>query len=302
MFYFILQGTPSKHLSKVEHSEGIFSNTIGDIDFFDRDVVRQHKEYCKKYEMERKCDCRRAQKSHKNSLVQTEEFKPSSRGNSGHNGNGNTLEPIDPMMRSKSVSELARVSSDCSSKENESVFGYHLHEKHHCNKTNEKVFCPKHEKGHRLYYSTENLSGEKKVSDKQKHNSTQKNKTQRMCQQENVSYLKEMAKDEYKTAFKAGIPNSNSSGTCTSFDSGIDCSSNSNSAPCIKAALKIPKPRNPFAKKNYSISTLNPPFSCFKGGAGQGGYPEHWRLASVYQHAYKPVENRKRPLLQTVFQ
>lgn len=258
--------------------------------------------------MERKCDCRERKGSRKNSMVQTEHFRPSNgsatKNNENNGRNLNNLEPPEQVIRSKSISnilELARVGSNCSSKENESVFGYHLHEKHHCNKTNEKVYCPKHEKGHRLYYSTENLNNINNDTGKAKGDN-QKFKTQRMCQQENVPYLKEMKKDEYKTAFKAGIPNSNSSGTCTSFDSGIDCSSNSTSAPCIKAALKIPKPRNPFAKKNYSISTLNPPFSCFKGGAGQGGYPEHWRLASVYQHAYKPVENRKRPLLQTVFQ
>ncbi|CAH1111525.1 unnamed protein product [Psylliodes chrysocephalus] len=30
-------------------------------------------------------------------------------------------------------------------------------------------------------------------------------------------------------------------------------------------------------------------------------YPEHWRLATVYQHSYKPMYARKRPLMQTVF-
>ncbi|XP_045468965.1 uncharacterized protein LOC123676792 isoform X2 [Harmonia axyridis] len=30
-------------------------------------------------------------------------------------------------------------------------------------------------------------------------------------------------------------------------------------------------------------------------------YPEHWRLATVYQHSYKPIKNRKCTLLSTVF-
>jgi len=65
--------------------------------------------------------------------------------------------------------------------------------------------------------------------------------------------------------------------------------------------LVVPRPRQPYAKKNYDIETLVPPFQSQAGGAGQGGYPEHWRLASVYQHAYKPIDQRRRPLLQTVY-
>lgn len=282
---------------------------MGDVDFFDRDVIRQHKEYCKKYGMERKCDCKSERKNNRDmSTVRSPDLKlPQPNGSAMKAHNGNVLEPIEQLPRSKSTShldasEMPRLGSGSSSKEVEPVFGLHLHEKHYCTKTNDKIFCPRHEKGHRLYYSTENLSKSEEKQEKNLKIENQKRKTQRICQQENVSYLKEMPKEDYKTAFKAGIPKSNSSGTCCSFDSGIDCSSNSNSTPCIKATLKVPKPRSPFAKKNYSISTLNPPFSCFKGGDGQGAYADHWRLASVYQHAYKPIEKRKRPLLQTVFQ
>ncbi|XP_055696185.1 uncharacterized protein LOC129797528 isoform X2 [Lutzomyia longipalpis] len=88
-------------------------------------------------------------------------------------------------------------------------------------------------------------------------------------------------------------------------DSGCGQSISSNgSAKYVKArkAVKVPKPRDPYAKKNYNIETLAPPFACWRGGAGQGGYPEIWRLASVYQHAYKPIEQRKRTLLATVYQ
>ena len=54
-------------------------------------------------------------------------------------------------------------------------------------------------------------------------------------------------------------------------------------------------------KKKYSIGTLLPPFSYWPQNNSQN-YPEHWRLASVYQHSYKPINNRKRPLLASVFQ
>ncbi|XP_023725262.1 uncharacterized protein LOC111874200 [Cryptotermes secundus] len=97
-------------------------------------------------------------------------------------------------------------------------------------------------------------------------------------------------RSEYKMAFKAGKPSN-------SFDSGRAC------RPQTAAAkqVHVPKPRAPFAKRSYSIDTLRPPFSLWPGHMGQG-YPEHWRLASVYQHAYKPVEARRKPLLASVYQ
>ncbi|PSN51055.1 hypothetical protein C0J52_01525 [Blattella germanica] len=91
----------------------------------------------------------------------------------------------------------------------------------------------------------------------------------------------------YKMAFKAGKPSN-------SFDSG-------SSRPQTAKPVKVPKPRAPFAKRSYSIDTLAPPFSLWPGHTGQD-YPEHWRLASVYQHAYKPIETRRKPLLASVYQ
>lgn len=95
-------------------------------------------------------------------------------------------------------------------------------------------------------------------------------------------------KHEYKSAFKAGNPNSISS------DSKNECSSNS-----TKNSLKIPKMRDPYSKKSYAIPTLHPPFSRWNDTSG---YPEHWRLASVYQHAYKTPGPKRRPLLPAVYQ
>ena len=97
-------------------------------------------------------------------------------------------------------------------------------------------------------------------------------------------------RSEYKMAFKAGKPSN-------SFDSG--CSTRPQTAAAKQ--VRVPKPRMPFAKRSYSIDTLTPPFSLWPGRMAQG-YPEHWRLASVYQHAYKPVEARRKPLLASVYQ
>ncbi|EDW26862.1 GL14557 [Drosophila persimilis] len=95
-----------------------------------------------------------------------------------------------------------------------------------------------------------------------------------------------------KAAFRAGVAKHNASGDFMGMDTG--CSGGGR-------VLVVPRPRQPYAKKNYDIDTLVPPFRSQGGGAGQGGYPEHWRLASVYQHAFKPLEQRRRPLLQTVY-
>lgn len=92
-------------------------------------------------------------------------------------------------------------------------------------------------------------------------------------------------KDDYKFAFKAGNPNS------------VQSNNGSNDSK----DLKIPKMRHPYTKKSYTIPTLVPPFSIWRD-ANATGYPEHWRLASVYQHAYKPPEQRRKPLIESVYQ
>lgn len=92
-------------------------------------------------------------------------------------------------------------------------------------------------------------------------------------------------KEDYKFAFKAGNPNSVQSVTGSTDSKGV----------------KMPKMRHPYTKKSYTIPTLAPPFSIWRD-ANATGYPEHWRLASVYQHAYKPPEQRRKPLIDSVYQ
>lgn len=91
-------------------------------------------------------------------------------------------------------------------------------------------------------------------------------------------------KEDYKFAFKAGNPNSVQSVSSTD-----------------SKGVKMPKMRHPYTKKSYTIPTLAPPFTIWRD-ANATGYPEHWRLASVYQHAYKPPEQRRRPLIESVYQ
>lgn len=251
-------------------SGGVFSNTLGEDGFFEKDVMLRNKNYFSARLDEnthRECKC-----------VATP----------GSGTKRNSLQ--ESRLRCKSSPNLSTMahasgSDDSPHKENIIVCNYN-----------------------REHYHVRPVSHNHKHQDRPSRNRSQEkakpNRINRLClQQRNAMPTTEhlqLHKPEPKTPFRAGVPRSNSSGTCTSFDSG--CSSMSNESAYTSKMIKIPKPRNPYAKKGYIIDTLAPPFACWKGGAGQGGYPEHWRLASVYQHAYKPVDQRKRPLLATVFQ
>lgn len=93
----------------------------------------------------------------------------------------------------------------------------------------------------------------------------------------------------YKMAFKAGVP--------------VSTPVKNRTVAAGKPArhLKVPKPRTTNSdKKKYVIGTLLPPFSMWPGTTARD-YPEHWRLTSVYRQAFKPLELRKQPLLQTVY-
>ncbi|KAL1122490.1 hypothetical protein AAG570_002821 [Ranatra chinensis] len=102
------------------------------------------------------------------------------------------------------------------------------------------------------------------------------------CETKDMTSPSSRPKSDYKMAFKAGVPN------------------NGGPERPQTAKLEVPKPKTPFARRSYSIGTLIPPFSLWPGTTGME-YPEHWRLASVYQHSYKPIEARKKTLLASVY-
>ncbi|CAH0560722.1 unnamed protein product [Brassicogethes aeneus] len=102
------------------------------------------------------------------------------------------------------------------------------------------------------------------------------------CQMKNVSLKEKKPKSEFKQAFKAGLPLKKSVSTFIR----------------VKL-LPIPRQKNPYSRKSYEIVSLAPPFSL--QNQKRTDYPEHWRLASVYQQSYKPLELRKKPLLATVY-
>lgn len=54
----------------------------------------------------------------------------------------------------------------------------------------------------------------------------------------------------------------------------------------LPANLTVPRPRTPYARRDFCIDTLTPPFSIING-CRDADYPEHWRLTSVYQQSYR---------------
>ncbi|KAL3276768.1 hypothetical protein HHI36_012135 [Cryptolaemus montrouzieri] len=107
------------------------------------------------------------------------------------------------------------------------------------------------------------------------------------CKMNNISIQepkhREDQKSNFKAAFKAGMPQKR-------------VSRNHLKDRCL---FRAPKQKEPYALKNYRIDSLAPPFSLQK--ERRQDYPEHWRLATVYQHSYKPMNTRKGTLLSTVF-
>lgn len=130
--------------------------------------------------------------------------------------------------------------------------------------------------------SAANICDHEKCIEKQLSKKISKVPTKKLCvacELKNMSLKEPRPKSDYKMAFKAGIPQK----------------------PVSKSSyiLKVPKPKVPYVVKNYAIDSLAPPFSLQK--MKRYDYPEHWRLATVYQHSYKPIQARKRPLLHTVY-
>lgn len=282
--------SPSLNRNNTGRSDGVFANTLGENGFFEKDIMRRKHQFGSKPEIIRTCTCGTSAASWQTAADDNNQLLLM-------NGR-NRLRKHEHNRRCKSSPNLSQMAftsdNDGGSMTKENVYTVR-------NSSGAQVQSLKEKKNENAAENTHRH--EHRHSRKCRR--SKEIKSTRLCEQYMPEVVANRPKSEYKLAFKAGIPNSNSSGTCTSFDSGCGSSSttmSSRSCASLQKIVKIPKPRNPYAKKDYIIDTLAPPFACWRGGAGQGGYPEHWRLASVYQHAYKPVEQRKRPLLATVYQ
>lgn len=120
-------------------------------------------------------------------------------------------------------------------------------------------------------------SPEHGIRDRRKHASYLRNCT--ACQLRRKDEEKEARKHRQRLALHSAAPK---------LDAGGD-RSRKNGLP---SAANVPRPRTPFARRNFCIDTLTPPFSVVKG-CRDADYPEHWRLTSVYQQSYRPPRNYK---------
>lgn len=267
-------------------SGGVFANTIGEEGFFDKDIMLRNKNYFSaklEKNTDRTCRCGQANKTCRSLSasrnIAIEDLRCNSRSKSSPN-----------------LSVIAQASDHQSTNDQIIVCNYNREHYHYRPET-----CRQHHVTHHGKHAFK----QQPCDNKHQHCGRMKSQhaTDRLSER-NVQHLSRSYQQDVKKKcphqFKSKAVRSNSSGFCSSFEN----SSNNSSLVATEFTskiIRIPKPRNPYAKRNYVIDTLAPPFACWKGGAGQGGYPEHWRLASVYQHAYKPVEQRRQPLLATVY-
>lgn len=273
----------------------LFANTLGEENFFfDKDLLKRNQEYKEKYSLERKkCDCgnqdqRTSERHSANNHQQQDRLRSSSSHRPKTTSRDASLRGHSQNLQKsfhKSSPNLSEMVNASSSDENGGPDACHL-------------VCIKHDA---VDFNGNHLNHLQRFKSQPELNYNSNKKQQRISRPCNnkmapthASAQKQHCKPTDLRSFKAGIPNRNSN---NSFDSG--CSSMSDSQP-KQPAIRVPKPRNPYAHKNYNIDTLAPPFACWKGGSGQGGYPI-FRLASVYQHSYKPIDQRRRPLLATVY-
>lgn len=222
-------------------SGGVFSNTIGEEDFFDKDIMRRNRSYFStrlERNTDRMCHCENSTPNRSTSATRDAKLSP--------------LQPIKLADRCKSSPSLSMVAqaSNSSANPNEKIIVCNYNQEHYHVRP-VTVKCQ----------SRDSLkSNERSSRSKASHRLCEKNlhELNRSSSRSNIQ-----AKVEYKCAFKAGIPKSSSSGFGSSFDG-------SQSSTSEKAkTIKIPKPKPPYAKKNYVIDTLAPPFACWKGNKNQ---------------------------------
>ncbi|GJQ74979.1 hypothetical protein Trydic_g9604 [Trypoxylus dichotomus] len=69
---------------------------------------------------------------------------------------------------------------------------------------------------------------------------------------------------------------------------------------CVACELKNAKPKQR-PKSEFKMAFKAGVPNNNKSSGKRHEYPDHWRLASIYQHSYKPLHLRKRPMIECVF-
>uniref|UniRef100_A0A182WLX7 DUF4812 domain-containing protein n=1 Tax=Anopheles minimus TaxID=112268 RepID=A0A182WLX7_9DIPT len=272
----VVEPAKDLNLPAVVHTGGVFSNTLGEEDFFDRDVIRQHKRLVRPTSNRCKCGNSSARSSKSPNVARQQHRK---------NGSGRDRQQSLQQQQQQQKHHDEPTTMEINNNNLPAVRG--SARSHGSSQGKELAELQRQE-------------GSANSMERKMHEAAAKHaeRIERFCHKFVPEEFPYNFHQEYRCAFKAGIPQSNVSGTLSSFDTGPN--GHQRKPADYKKLLHIPKPREPYTKKNYVIDTLAPPFAFWKKGSG---YPDYWRLISVYQQAYnKPIEKRKYPLLKTVYQ
>lgn len=233
---FSVVQTPKAHDDhNTGRSAGVFAHTAGEEGFFDKDIMLRNQNYFStrlEKNTDRTCKCSADSRSHSASrkLSQQQQQQPQQR-----------LQAANRCKSSPNLSVLVQPSEGT---------------------TRESIIVCNYNKEH-YHFRPEPTKHRQRTATK-KHTCCEKSRPARLCEQNVHKLEKQMGeKIEFKAAFKAGVPKSHSSGFCSSLDHTSN-GSNSTGSEFTTKVFKIPKPRQPYAKKNYTIDTLAPPFACWR--------------------------------------
>lgn len=263
VFTLVTQKPEKENAMQFERAEGVFHNTQGEIDFFDRDLILKRKDYQKKYEKGRECTCGTDVASFSNvpgseSVIKKNRPKTTKSDSliyNTHEING---------KRCKSSPNLSLVVNPRSVTDPGSI--------------TTAVEDPRK-------IPVNILPRETKEQQKAVRQPRYANPTiPRLCHQMRNDYERMMKKYFLTNEL-------------------ID---ENNNCPLIiepphynkTKVIYVPRPKQPYKKKNYQIDSLAPPFSSWTGRGDE--FPNHLRLSSIYQQAYKPMESRKRRFLRSI--
>jgi hypothetical protein len=274
VFTLVQQHPDKENLLQFERSEGVFHNTQGEIDFFDRDLILKRKDYQRKYEKERDCTCGTDVASFKD--------VPGSANISNKNRPKTTKSDSALIMNSangrryKSSPNLSLIPNIAPQQQDKDLNNNNINEGISIENEIRKI-------------PVNNLSRETNEQKRVVRQPRYANQTiPRLCHLMKHDYEKMMKKyfltnellklDENNNSMMVEMP-----------------------PPIHKKQphVHVPKPKQPYKKKNYQIDSLAPPFSSWTGRDDE--FPNHLRLTSIYQQAYKPTSQRKRPFIQSIY-
>lgn len=254
-----------ENVMQFERAEGVFNNTQGEIDFFDRDLILKRKDHQKKYEKGRDCTCGTDVASFAN-VPGSESIVSKNR-----------------PKTTRSDSVLYSVNGDarrCKSSPNLSLL---------VNPTNTEPGSV-----------TTAIDESRKIL--RNHLPRETNEQKKVLQQPRYAHqmvprLCHQMRNDYERMMKKYFLTNE----LIKLDENNNCPIITETPPVNKQkVIYVPRPKQPYKKKNYQIDSLTPPFSSWTGRGDE--FPNHLRLASIYQQAYKPrpVESRKRRFLQSI--